>query len=109
MSLATGLSPSCLNLLSSSSRAVAEMDVQRGGIREHEARKPVVLMFSPWSLDLASRQMSLISVFVDDYYGKWVVRHRSYLSFCLHTLARPCSKHIGRSDAVQHDRASLIF
>lgn len=57
--------------------ACLEIDVQRG---EHEARKPVVLMFSPWSFDLASRQLSLISVFVDDYWGKWVVRHRSYLS-----------------------------
>lgn len=47
--------------------AFAEMDVERGGIREHEARKPVVLMFSPWSFDLASRQLPLISVFVDDY------------------------------------------
>ncbi len=63
-------SPS-LTFLSSSAllifHAFAEMDVQRGGIREHEARKPVVLMFSPWSFDLASRQLSLISVFVDDY------------------------------------------
>ena len=65
------------------SHACAEMDVQRGRIREHEARKPVVLMFSPWSFDLASRQLSLISVFVDDYWGKWVVRHRSYLFFSL--------------------------
>lgn len=47
--------------------AFAEMDVQRGGIREHEVRKPVVLMFSLWSFDLASGQLPLISVFVDDY------------------------------------------
>lgn len=46
---------------------VAQMDVQRGGIREHEARKPVVLMLSPWSFDLASGQLPLISVLVDDY------------------------------------------
>lgn len=45
----------------------AEIDVQRGRIRGHEARKPVVLMFSPWSFDLALRQLSLISAFVDDY------------------------------------------
>lgn len=73
---------------------------QRGGIREHEARKPVVLMFSPWSFDLASRQLSLISMFVDDYWGKWVVRHRSYLSF---SLQKPTS------DADQHDKAVFIL
>lgn len=63
-------SPS-LSFLSSSAlpifHACPEIDVQRGGIREHEARKPVVLMFSLWSFDLASRQLSLISVFADDY------------------------------------------
>lgn len=72
MNSAAGFSRSpTLTFLSSSTpsifHACAEMDVQRGGIREHEARKPVVLMFSPWSFDLASRQLSLISVFVDDY------------------------------------------
>lgn len=41
----------------------------------------VVLMFSPWSFDLASGQLPLISVLVDDYRGKWVVRRRSCLPF----------------------------
>lgn len=89
------------------------MDVQRGGIREHEARKPVVLMFSPWSFDLASGQLSLISVFADDYWGKWVVRHRSYLSFSLihisaSTHIQILQKSIGSSDADQHDNVHIF-
>lgn len=46
--------------------ACPEIDALKGRIREHEARKPVVLMFPAQSFHLPSRQLSLISAFVND-------------------------------------------
>lgn len=73
-------------------------------------------MFSPWSFDLASGQLPLISVLVDDYSGKWVVRQRSGRSLthilahsCLHTLTHTHFSWHSISIRVEGQKYQLLF